>query len=39
MFVPYASEICTKSYGPKRVDAISEDVSEAEIMFNAELFI
>ena len=53
MFVPYASEIWTKSYGPnyvkfwafwqknrifynhfwQRVDAILEDVSEAEIIF------
>ena len=78
MFVPYASEIWTKSYGPnytkfwafwpkkkqtnkqtktkakqkqqqqngffnaifwQRVDTISEDVSVAEIIFNAKLLI
>ena len=59
MFVPYASEVRTKSYGPnytevwafwkkkKRVfitiltksDAIWEDVSVSEIIFNAKLLI
>ena len=61
MFVPYASEIWTKSYGPncskfrafwpnkqtnkktkkfwQSVDAILEDVSMAEIIFNAKLSI
>ena len=58
MFVPYASENLTKSYGPttrnlalfdknrvfynhfwQRVDIILEDVSVAEIIFNATLLI